>query len=167
MHRYIYKKKRGCCRGNSSLQKMENILIMVVENYKNKCYAEQGTPIPTSIMVFKKCRQNPENVLFIDSSKYFERGIQNVLRPTDLEKIITTYRERKEVEKYSYLAQLSEIHENEYNLNISGYVNTFKEGEPVDIVTVSKKLKTFETKMSDTDKELIALCKELNIGTPF
>lgn len=126
-----------------------------------------GTPIPTSIMVFKKCRENPENVIFIDSSKHFERGTQNILRPTDLEKIIATYRERKEVEKYSYLAPLSEIHENEYNLNIPRYVNTFKEEKPVDIVVVSKKLKTLENKMNDTDKELIALCKELNIDTPF
>ncbi|MCD4697366.1 MAG: type I restriction-modification system subunit M [Bacteroidales bacterium] len=126
-----------------------------------------GTPIPTSIMVFKKCRENPENVLFIDSSKHFERGIQNILRPTDLEKIIATYRERKEVEKYSYLAPLTEIHENDYNLNIPRYVNTFEEEEPVDIAKVSGKLKTLENKMSDTDKELIALCKELNIDTPF
>ena len=126
-----------------------------------------GTPIPTSVLVFKKCRENPENILFIDSSKHFERGTQNILRPSDIEKIITTYRERKEVEKYSYLAPLSEIHENEYNLNIPRYVNTFEEEEPVDIVTVSEKLKMLENKMSDTDKELIALCKELNINTPF
>jgi type I restriction enzyme M protein len=126
-----------------------------------------GTPIPTSIMVFKKCRENPEDVLFIDSSKHFERGTQNILRPADLEKIITTYRERKEVEKYSYLAPLSEIHENEYNLNIPRYVNTFEEEGPVDIAIVSEKLKTLENKMSDTDKELIVLCKELNIDTPF
>jgi len=116
-----------------------------------------GTPIPTSILVFKKCRENPENILFIDSSKHFERGTQNILRPKDIEKIITTYRERKEIDKYSYLAPLSEIHENEYNLNIPRYVNTFEKEEPVDIAKVSKKLKTLENKMSDTDKELIAL----------
>lgn len=126
-----------------------------------------GTPIPTSILVFKKCRENPDNVLFIDSSKYFERGTQNMLRPSDIEKIISTYRERKEVDKYSYLAPLSEIHENEYNLNIPRYVNTFEEEEPVDIVAVSEKLKNLENKMSETDKELISLCKELNIDTPF
>ncbi|MGQ1788516.1 type I restriction-modification system subunit M [Saccharicrinis sp. GN24d3] len=126
-----------------------------------------GTPIPTSILVFKKCRENPDNVLFIDSSKYFERGTQNMLRPSDIEKIISTYRERIEVDKYSYLAPLSEIHENEYNLNIPRYVNTFEEEEPVDIVVVSEKLKNLENKMSETDKELIALCKELNIDTPF
>ena len=126
-----------------------------------------GTPIPTSIMVFKKCRENPENILFIDSSKYFERGTQNILRPADIEKIINTYRERKEIDKYSYIATLTEIHENEYNLNIPRYVNTFEEEEPVDIVAVSKKLKNLENKMSDTNNELIVLCKELNIDTPF
>ena len=126
-----------------------------------------GTPIPTSILVFKKCRENPENVLFIDSSKHFERGTQNILRPKDIEKIITTYRERKKIDKYSYLAPLTEIHENEYNLNIPRYVNTFEEEEPVNIAEVSAKLKTLENKMSETDKELIALCKELNIDTPF
>lgn len=126
-----------------------------------------GTPIPTSIMVFKKCRENPENVLFIDSSSHFERGTQNVLRPSDLEKIITTYRERKVVDKYSYLAPVSEIHENEYNLNIPRYVNTFEEEELIDIAEVSKKLKNLEVKMKSTDQELIAFCKELNIDTPF
>lgn len=126
-----------------------------------------GTSIPTCIMVFKKCRENPDNILFIDASNYFERGTQNILRPADIEKIIDTYRNRKEIEKYSYCAPLSEIKENDYNLNIPRYVNTFEEEEPVDIVQVSKKLKDLESKMNDTDKELIALCKELNIDTPF
>jgi type I restriction enzyme M protein len=72
-----------------------------------------------------------------------------------------TYRGRKKIEEYSYLALLSEIYENEINLNIPKYVNTFEKEEPVDIVTVSGKLKTLEIKMSDTDKELIALCKQL------
>lgn len=126
-----------------------------------------GTPIPTSILVFKKCRENPDDVLFIDSSKHFERGTQNILLTEHIEKIITTYKERVVVDKYSYLAPLTEIHENEYNLNIPRYVNTFVEEEPVDITKVSTELKNLETSMQETDKELIALCKELNIDTPF
>jgi type I restriction enzyme M protein len=59
-------------------------------------------------MVFKKCRENPKNVLFIDSSNDFERGTQNILRPCDIDKIITTYRERKEIDKYSYIAEIAE-----------------------------------------------------------
>ena len=126
-----------------------------------------GTPIPTSILVFKKFREKPENVLFIDSSKYFKRGKQNILLTEHIEKIITTYRERVVVDKYSYLAPLSEIHKNEYSLNIPRYVNTFVEEKPVDITNVSKNLKALEKSIQETDKELVALCKELNIDTPF
>ncbi|CAA0228807.1 Type I restriction-modification system subunit M [Tenacibaculum maritimum] len=126
-----------------------------------------GTPIPTSILVFKKCRENPENVLFIDSSNHFERGTQNILLEEHIEKIVNTYKQRVVVDKYSYLAPLKEIHENEYNLNIPRYVNTFVEEEPIDVAKVSKGLKVLENSMQETDKELIALCKELNIDTPF
>jgi type I restriction enzyme M protein len=81
--------------------------------------------------------------------------------------IVNAYRERLEIAKYSYLAPLNEIHENDYNLNIPRYVNTFEEEEPVNITEVSATLKKLETRMQETDKELIALCKELNIDTPF
>lgn len=126
-----------------------------------------GTPIPTCIMVFKKCRENPNNVLFINASEHFERGTQNILRNDDIDRIITTYRERKEIEKYSSLATLDFIAENEYNLNIPRYVNTFEEEESVDITEISKQLKTLETEMKSTDIDLVAFCKELNIPTPF
>lgn len=126
-----------------------------------------GTSIPTCIMVFKKCRENPENVLFINASEYFERGTQNTLRPEDIDRIISTYRERTEVEKYSSLASLEFIAENDYNLNIPRYVNTFEEEAPIDISEVSKQLKSLEKEMKSTDEELIAFCKELKIDTPF
>jgi type I restriction enzyme M protein len=126
-----------------------------------------GTPIPTCIIVFKKCRENPDNVLFINAAEYFERGTQNMLRPEDIDRIISTYRERKEVDKYSSLATLEFIAENEYNLNIPRYVNTFEEEDTVDISAVSKQLKSLEKEMKNTDEELIAFCKELNIATPF
>lgn len=126
-----------------------------------------GTPIPTCIMVFKKCRETPDNVLFINAAQNFERGTQNTLRPEDIELIISTYRERKEVEKYSSLATLDFIAENEYNLNIPRYVNTFEEEEPVVIASVAQQLKSLEGEMKNTDAELITFCKELNIDTPF
>ena len=126
-----------------------------------------GTPIPTSILVFKKCRENLDDVLFIDSSKYFERGTQNILLTEHIEKIITTYKERVVVDKYSYLAPLSEIHENEYNLNIPRYVDTFEEEEPVNLEAVSNELQSLENDIADTDKTISDFCKELNIDTPF
>ncbi len=126
-----------------------------------------GTPIPTCIMVFKKCRENPNDVLFINAAEHFERGTQNTLRERDIDRIIDTYRERKVIERYSHLATLQEIDDNEYNLNIPRYVNTFEEQDSVDIPLVSKKLKELEKEMSATDKALLSFCKELNIETPF
>ncbi len=126
-----------------------------------------GTPIPTCIMVFKKCRENPNDVLFINAAEHFERGTQNMLRQIDIDRIIDTYRERKVIERYSYLATLQEIDDNEYNLNIPRYVNTFEEQETVDISLVSKKLQELEKEMSATDEALLSFCKELNIETPF
>ena len=127
-----------------------------------------GTPIPTSILVFKKCRENPKDILFIDSSQHFEKvKTQNMLRAIDIETIVNTYINRTVTDKYSYVATLEEIAENDYNLNIPRYVNTFIEEEPVDITKVSKGLKILEISMQETDKELIALCSELNIDTPF
>ena len=142
----------------------KNILDAVIGLPTNLFY---GTPIPTCILVFKKCRENPNDVLFIDSSAYFERGTQNVLRPSDVDKIVSTYKDRIEVDKYSYVAPLSEIEENEYNLNIPRYVNTFEEEEIIDVSKVSAKLKALEMDMKETDDALTALCNELNINTPF
>ena len=124
-----------------------------------------GTPIPTCIMVFKKCRENPNDVLFINAAEHFERGTQNTLRETDIDRIIDTYRERKVIERYSHLATLQEIDDNEYNLNIPRYVNTFEEQDSVDIPLVSKKLKELEKEMSATDKALLSFCKELKSFT--
>jgi type I restriction enzyme M protein len=126
-----------------------------------------GTPIPTCIMVFKKCKENPNDVLFINAAEHFERGTQNTLRQEDIDRIVTTYRERKEVEKYSSLATLDFIAENEYNMNIPRYVNTFEEQERVDIASVAKQLRDLEKEMKNTDAELTAFCKELKIDTPF
>jgi type I restriction enzyme M protein len=126
-----------------------------------------GTPIPTCIMVFKKCRENPNDVLFINAAEHFERGTQNMLRQSDIDRIIDTYRERKVVDRYSHLATLQEIDDNEYNLNIPRYVNTFEEQDSVDIPLVSKKLKELEKEMSATDEALLSFCNELNIETPF
>ena len=78
-----------------------------------------GTSIPTSILVFKKVREHSNDILFIDASQEFEKvSTQNKLRGEDIDKIISTYRERTEGDKYSYVASLDEVAENDYNLNI-------------------------------------------------
>jgi type I restriction enzyme M protein len=127
-----------------------------------------GTSIPTCIMVFKKCRENPNDILFIDASGDFEKvKTQNILRDEHIDKIITHYRERKETEKYSTKATLEFIAENEYNLNIPRYVDTFEAEESIDIDELSNELKALETEMKNTDETIAQFCKELNISTPF
>ena len=127
-----------------------------------------GTSIPTCIMVYKKCRENPEDVLFIDASQHFEKvKTQNVLRDIDIEKIITTYRNRSEEEKYSKRATLQEIAGNDYNLNIPRYVDTFEAEDSIDINKIAAEIKNLDAKMVGIDLKIAEFCKELNISTPF
>jgi type I restriction enzyme M protein len=123
-----------------------------------------GTSIPTCILVFKKCRENENNVLFVDASKEYEAGKnQNRLRDEDIDKIINTYKERKNIDKYSYIATLDEIKENDYNLNIPRYVDTFEEEEEIDIQEVQKELKEIDKQIDETDKQLNIYLKELGL----
>ena len=127
-----------------------------------------GTSIPTCILVFKKCKEHPDDVLFIDASEHFDKvATQNVLRPQHIDKIIDTYRHRSEEDKYSYVAPLTEIAENDYNLNIPRYVDTFEEEAPVDITAVAQEIKQVNESLIDTDREIATFCQELNIDTPF
>ena len=80
-----------------------------------------------------------------------------------IQKIVETYRDRKEIEKYSHLASLQEIAENDYNLNIPRYVDTFEEEEPIDIKAVMAEIKELEAKRAELDKEIEVYLKELGI----
>jgi len=127
-----------------------------------------GTSIPTSIMVFKKCKENPENVLFIDASQHFDKvKTQNFLNDTHIKKIVNTYRDRSEEEKYSKRATLELIAENDYNLNIPRYVDTFEAEESIDIEAIASEIKSLEKEMTETDNTIADFCRELNISTPF
>ena len=97
-----------------------------------------GTSIPTTILVFKKNRTN-RDVLFIDASNEFEKGKnQNNLSEEHIAKIIDTYRNRVDVEKYAHVAILEEIKENDYNLNIPRYVDTLEEEEELDLDEINR-----------------------------
>jgi type I restriction enzyme M protein len=127
-----------------------------------------GTSIPTCIMVFKKCRENPNDILFIDASNDFDKvKTQNILRTEHINKIIDHYRNRTETEKYSKKASLDEIAINDYNLNIPRYVDTFEAEDSIDINAIAHDLKSLETEMATTDTTIAQFCKELNISTPF
>ncbi len=126
-----------------------------------------GTSIPTCIMVFKKCRENPDDILFIDASNDFEKiKTQNVLRLSDIDKIIETYRNRTEILKYSKKASLVEIATNDYNLNIPRYVDTFEAEESIDIELICNSLNRLQQKSLKNDEILLRFCNELNFPFP-
>ncbi len=123
-----------------------------------------GTSIPTCILVMKKCRKDDDNILFIDASKEFEKvKTQNKLREEHIQKIIQTYRNRTEIEKYSHCASLQEVKDNDYNLNIPRYVDTFEEEEEIDIKAVMAEIKSLEAKRADLDAQIDIYLKELGI----
>lgn len=122
-----------------------------------------GTSIPTCILVFKKCKKN-DDIFFIDASKEYESGKnQNRLTDENIEKILDTYVNRKGVEKYAHAASLEEVEENDYNLNIPRYVDTFEEEEEIDIKAVMKEIKELEAKRDELDKEINVYLKELGL----
>ncbi|MFY4758408.1 type I restriction-modification system subunit M [Aliarcobacter butzleri] len=158
---------RGASEGHIRQYLIEdrNYLDAVIGLPSNIFY---GTSIPTCILVFKKCREHSDNILFIDASNDYEKAKnQNYLTNENIEKIIDTYANRKEIEKYSHLASMDEIKENDYNLNIPRYVDTFEEEEVIDLDKVSSELKALEIEMKTTDETIAKFCEELGIATPF
>jgi type I restriction enzyme M protein len=122
-----------------------------------------GTGIPATILIFKKGRTNTD-ALFIDASREFDKDKnQNSLNPTHIEKILTTYRQRKEIEKYAHIATLEEIQENDYNLNIPRYVDTFEEEEPVDIEATKEKIAKIEHELVEVKKQMQSYLQELGL----
>jgi len=158
---------RGAAEGTirKYLLKDKNYLDAVIGLPANIFY---GTSIPTVILVFKKCRVENENIIFIDASKNFEKvKNQNFLREEDINKIITTYKNREEIEKYSHRASMEEIEENDFNLNIPRYVDTFEEEEPIDLNQVVKDIRKLKEEEIEIDKEIKEFCDELGIEAPF
>ncbi len=121
----------------------------------------QTTGIPVAILIFDKSRQlgganeNRKDILFIDASNEFiQNKTQNELNDEIINKIFTTYKERKEIAKYSHVASYEEVKENEYNLNIPRYVDTFEEEEQVDMKEVAIKIESLEKELEAVKKEM-------------
>ena len=154
---------RGASEGEIRKKLIElNLLDAVIGLPANLFY---GTSIPACILVFKKGRTN-KDVLFIDASKEYEQGKnQNKLREEDINKIIETYKARdpKGVDKYSHLATIDEIKENDYNLNIPRYVDTFEEEAPIDIHEVMADIKKLEAERAELDAQIEVYLKELGL----
>lgn len=126
-----------------------------------------GTSISTCVLVFKKCRVNPDEILFVDSSKYFDKlKNQNVLRKEDVDRIVKAYRDRANIKKYSRKVTMDEIVENDFNLNIPRYVDTFEDDEPVDLKVIASALLISQEHFEKADHQIEKFVKELNIPAP-
>jgi type I restriction enzyme M protein len=138
----------------------ENILEAVIGLPANLFF---GTGIPAAILIFNKGKGNNKNVLFIDASKQYESAKnQNKLRDTDIEHIVSTYRDFSTgklkagivEDKFSYVATFEEIQENEFNLNIPRYVDTFEEEAAVDIAAVQVEIEKLEGELKTVQVEI-------------
>jgi len=131
----------------------------------------QTTSIPVAVLVFDRSREkngkneSRKDVLFIDASRNFVHGKnQNALSEEHIEKILTTYRERKVEPKYSYKATFGEIKENDFNLNIPRYVDTFVEEAEIDIDAVQKEIDDLEAELTDVRGQMAKKLKEIVKG---
>lgn len=137
-----------------------NLLDAVIGLPENLFY---GTSIPACILIFKKDRKC-QDILFIDASKEFQKGKnQNKLTEANINKILSTYQNRQEIEKYSHIAALEEIKENDYNLNIPRYVDIFEEEEEIDIPTTLKKIAQLDEEIAKTQAKMDGYLKELGL----
>lgn len=130
----------------------------------------QTTGIPVAILIFDKSREhggsneNRKDILFIDASKEYKPGKnQNTLEPEHINKILDTYKNRKEIEKFSHLASLDEIKENDFNLNIPRYVDTFEEEEEIDLTAVKAEITDLENQLQDVQAQMQEYLKELGV----
>ena len=127
-----------------------------------------GTSIPTCILVLKKNRTHTGDILFIDASNDFEKQKnQNNLLPEHIENIIAAYENRQDIEKYAHVATLQEVKDNDYNLNIPRYVDTFEAEDEIDLNAIAQQLKDLEQQSQKTDEVIAEFCKELGIDSPF
>ncbi|NCC55616.1 MAG: type I restriction-modification system subunit M, partial [Erysipelotrichia bacterium] len=152
---------RGASEGKIRQKLIEqNLLDAIIGLPANLFF---GTGIPAAILVFKKNRVN-NDILFIDASREFDKAKnQNNLTDENIAKIIETYRNRSEIEKYSHVATLEEIQENDYNLNIPRYVDTFEEEEPVNIEATKANISKIESELVTIKTQMSTYLKELGL----
>ena len=154
---------RGASEGKIRRQIVEfNLLDAVIGLPANLFY---GTGIPACILIFKKNRTR-RDVLFIDASGdgNFEKGKnQNILRDSDIQKIVAAYQARKDADKYCHVADFDEIKGNDFNLNIPRYVDTFEEEELVDIDEIKRNIAQIDAELKAAQEQMDKYMKELGL----
>jgi len=150
---------RGAAEGRIRQQLIEeNLLDAVIGLPANLFF---GTGIPAAVLLFKRNKAD-NKVLFIDASREYQSDKnQNRLRQTDIDKILATYQARASVDKYAYLADIKELKENDFNLNIPRYVDTFEEEQELDINALQAEIVALEVELADVKLQMAAYMKEL------
>jgi type I restriction enzyme M protein len=129
---------RGSSEGRIRQQLIEENLLDAVIGLPSNLFF--GTGIPAAILVLRRDKVD-DTVLFVDGSRAFADGKnQNVLRDEDIGRIVAAYRGRSDIDKFAYLAKFEEIQENDFNLNIPRYVDTFEEEKEIDIGAVQNEI---------------------------
>lgn len=150
---------RGSSEGKIRQQLIEENLLDAVIGLPEKLF--YGTGIPAAILIFKK-QKTDRSVLFIDASRECKAGKnQNLLTEDNIAKVVETYRTRANVDKYAYLATLEEIQENDYNLNIPRYVDTFEEEEEIDLMAVRAEREQLKLQLTELEQQMSVYLKEL------
>ncbi|EAB7163819.1 type I restriction-modification system subunit M [Salmonella enterica] len=153
---------RGSSEGKIRQKLIEENLLDAVIGLPEKLF--YGTSIPAAILIFKKQKVD-DKVLFIDASREFKSGKnQNQLIPENISKIVKIYREGDSIDKYSYLASLQEISDNDYNLNISRYVDTFEDEEEVDLMEVRTEREKLKMQLAELEIQMAKYLEELGYG---
>ena len=144
---------RGAAEGRIRRKLIEDNLLDTVIGLPGNLFPT--TSIPVAILVFDRSREKDgpnakrKDVLFIDASREYESGKnQNALLNEHIKKILKTSKARKDAEKYAHVAGFSEIEENDFNLNIPRYVDTFEEEEEIDIDAVQREIDQLEKELS-------------------
>ena len=152
---------RGAAEGKIRKILLENGAIDTVIGLPANIFF--NTSIPTTVIILKKNREY-KDVLFIDASKEFTKAKnQNILEDKHIERILETYNKREDIEKYAHVATFEEIEENDFNLNIPRYVDTFEEEEPIDIVALGKELVDLNAEIANAEKEFLSMLDELAV----
>ena len=154
---------RGSSEGKIRQKLIEENLLDSVIGLPEKLF--YGTGIPAAILIFRQDKKD-DNVLFIDASREYQAGKnQNALSEDNIRKVIETYQARKDVDKYAHVASLEEIKENDFNLNIPRYVDTFEEEEEIDLVAVRMEREKLKEKLEALELEMDGYLKELGYGS--
>jgi type I restriction enzyme M protein len=150
---------RASSEGTIRKQLIDENLLDTVIGLPEKLFF--GTGIPAAILLFKK-QKDDSKVLFIDASREFKSGKnQNVLTAENIQKIVDTVKARTTTDKYSYLATLEEIADNDYNLNIPRYVDTFEEEAEIDLMAIRGERLTLQAELGELEAEMAAYLEEL------